>query len=96
MTLKKLQILLKQIPKGKVTTYGILAKKLGNHPRFVGRLLSKNEPVKAPCYKVVKSDGSLGGYSGEGEIRRKSELLRKDDIEIKNNKIDLKKYIFRF
>ncbi len=88
---KKLWRMLKKIPTGKVTTYGILARMLGIHPRAVGRLLSRNiMPEKIPCYRVVRSDGRIGGYSGG--IRKKILLLRKDGIEIKNRKINLKKY----
>lgn len=92
---RKLQRLLKKIPKGKITTYKILANKLGIHQRTAGILLRKNRyPKKYPCFKVVKSDGSLGGYSRG--IRKKIGLLKKDGIEIKKRKIDLKKYLFRF
>lgn len=93
-TKEKLWLLLEKIPRGKVITYGILARRLGIHPRAVGRLLSKNpEPEKIPCYKVVRSDGSLGGYSRG--IKRKIFLLQRDGIEIKNGKVDLKKYCWK-
>lgn len=92
---RRLSCLLKKIPKGKVTTYGILAKKLRMNPQAVGKLLSKNTmPEKIPCYKVIMSDGRVGGYSGG--LKRKTLLLRKDRIEIKNGKIDLKKYCHDF
>ncbi len=88
---ERLWRLLKEIPRGKVTTYKILGRKLRKHPRAVGRLLSKNiAPEEIPCYKVIKSDGKLGEYS-EG-VFRKIFLLRRDGIEIKNRKINLKKY----
>jgi O6-methylguanine-DNA--protein-cysteine methyltransferase len=95
--MREMQLLLAKIPRGKVTTYAILAKKLKIHPRFVGILLSKNpDGIKYPCYKVIHSDGSLGGYTSKNGVRDKVKKLRKDGIEIKNNKIDLKKFLYSF
>lgn len=95
--MREMQLLLARIPKGKVTTYKIMAKKLRVHPRVAGKLLSKNpDGVKYPCYKVIRYDGSLGGYSSKRGIKDKIEKLKKDGIVIKNNKIDLKKYLFKF
>ena len=93
--MEELQRLLAKIPKGKVTTYKILATKLGLHPRHVGKLLSQNPyPIKYPCYKVINSDGRLGGYSSG--LKRKIQLLKKDKITIRNNSIDLTKFYFKF
>ena len=58
--------LLLKIPAGKVSTYGDLAKALGNPlaSRQVGRILGRNpNPIKVPCHRVVMSDGKVGGYS---------------------------------
>ncbi len=87
--------LLMQIPDGMVTTYGDLARALGDikAARACGYMLSMNsDPDNIPCYKVVMSDGSLGGYSLglDEKIRR----LKNDKIEVNNGKIDLKKYRF--
>lgn len=84
--------LLKKVPKGKVITYKSIAKKLKTRAyRSVGNALNKNEnPIKIPCYRVINSNGKLGGYS-KG-LKTKIKLLKKEGIEIKNNKIDLKKY----
>ena len=47
-----------------------------------------------PCHRVVKSNGEVGGFaSGK---KNKIRLLRQEDIEIKDNKIDLDKYLFKF
>jgi methylated-DNA-[protein]-cysteine S-methyltransferase len=64
------------LPPGRVTTYKALAGVLGVSPRLVGRALALNpDPIVYPCHRVVRSDGSLGGYSlGAGFKRRLLEL----------------------
>lgn len=95
--IRQMQLLLAKIPRGKVTTYGIIARKLGVHPRQAGYLLSRNpDGVKYPCYRVILSSGKVGNYSGKGGTRGKELLLRKDGITVKNSRIDLKKHLFRF
>lgn len=88
--------LVKKIPKGKVTTYKILAKKLRMHPRKVGIILKSNkELIKIPCHRVVCSNGMIGGYMA-GK-RKKIELLKKEGIKIVNERIvNLKDIIFEF
>src|ERR671923_2534907 len=70
-----------QIPEGKVTTYGDIARALG-HPgasRRVGRILNNNpKPIVIPCHRVIMSDGSIGGYVF-GKTRKK-ELLKKEGL----------------
>ena len=90
-------LLLKKIPRGKVTTYGELAKACNTSPRAVGAIMRSNKrPEIYPCYKVVMADGSLGGYCGSMNNKKKISLLRKNGIVIKNGKIDLKKYLYKF
>ena len=77
-----------QVPKGKVTTYGELAKAVGlkNGQRIIGMIMKKNPyPVIVPCHRVVKSDGKIGGYA-YGE-RVKSRMLANEGIKIKDRKI---------
>ena len=95
--LKKFKQLLLKVPKGKLTTYKEIAHAMGtNGYRFVGQLLNKNpEPDKYPCYKVVQSDGSLGGFAkgSTDKIRR----LKADGIVVKNGKIaDIDNKLYRF
>jgi methylated-DNA-[protein]-cysteine S-methyltransferase len=70
-----------QIPEGKVTTYGDIARALG-HPRasrVIGRILNKNpNPLVTPCHRVIRSDGNIGGYAF-GKVRKK-ELLKKEGL----------------
>ena len=78
-----------KIPKGKVSTYGALAKKLHTSPRAVGQALKRNkEPDRFPCYKVVYSDGEVGNYSGPGGQKEKIRRLKKDGVQIANGTVD--------
>ena len=80
------------IPKGKVTTYGQLAKLAGNPKaaRAVGVLMRMNQDAPhTPCHRVVASDGSLTGYSGIGGIKRKKEMLINEGVKFKGEKVDL-------
>ena len=69
------------IPKGKVSTYGDLAKALGKPTasRYIGRILGKNpNPIKVPCHRVVMSNGKIGGYALGTEKKR--ELLQNEGV----------------
>ncbi len=93
---EKVYKLCKEIPKCKVSTYKEIARKLNSKAyRSVGNALNKNKDTKnIPCFKIVNSNGKLGGYSNG--IKNKIKKLKKEGIEIKNNKIDLKKYLHKF
>ncbi|MBL7147918.1 MAG: MGMT family protein [Nanoarchaeota archaeon] len=92
---EKVYKLCKQIPKGKVTSYKIIANKLKTKAyRAVGNALNKNSYKDVPCHRVIKSNGELGGYA-KG-TKNKIKILKKEDVKIKNNKINLKKYLFKF
>ncbi len=94
---EKVWKLTSKIPKGKVTTYKIIAEKLGTRAyRAVGNALNKNPHAPfVPCHRVVGSNGSLTGFAHG--LKRKAQMLRAEGIEIKKNKIfGLEKFIFRF
>jgi len=88
---KRVYALLKRVPRGKVTTYGVIAKKLKSSPRAVGQALRVNPfAPNVPCHRVVKSDGSSGGFRGKTSgraIKEKIALLRKEGVEVNENKI---------
>ncbi len=85
--------IVKGIPRGRVTTYGAIARKLGKGPRAVGQVLKRNKrPVVIPCHRVVCSSGLVGGYGGIVNSRRKVELLVKEGVEVRKNRIDLKRF----
>jgi methylated-DNA-[protein]-cysteine S-methyltransferase len=83
---------LRKVPKGKVTTYKALANSLGSKAyRAVGNAMNKNPySPQVPCHRVINSNGNLGGFASG--LKNKIKLLKKEGVEIKNNKIDLKKY----
>ena len=91
---QKIYNLLKKVPKGKVTTYKFLAEKLGTKAyRAVGQAMRCNPYApNVPCHRVVKSDGSIGGFMGKinknsKEVKKKIKMLEKEGVKIKNNKI---------
>ena len=72
---------LKTIPKGKVITYKQLAKaiKMPKAARAVANACAKNPYApKIPCHRVIRSDGTLGGFSAAGGIKAKKNLLKKE------------------
>ncbi|MDD3775523.1 MAG: MGMT family protein [Sulfurovaceae bacterium] len=83
----KCYVLLRQVPKGKVTTYQAIAHALGGKAyRAVGTAMAKNpNPVKVPCHRVVKSNAGIGNYAFG--VDKKIELLEKEGIAVKNGKI---------
>lgn len=71
---KKVWLTLKEIAYGETRTYKWLAEKVGSPKgsRAVGQALSRNPvPIVLPCHRVIESDGSLGGYSGGVNIKRR-------------------------
>ena len=77
---------LKKIPRGKVTSYLEVAKAIGkpNAFRAVANAVGKNPyPPLIPCHRVIRSDGSLGGYSAKGGIKEKRRLLLKEKVNLK-------------
>jgi O-6-methylguanine DNA methyltransferase len=99
--------LLAEVPKGKVTTYGDLAKELSgrdpnwspNASRAVGTTM-RNNPCgpQIPCHRVIKSDGAVGNFRGgaEGAESEKIGMLRDEGITVINGKVDLKEYRYEF
>lgn len=78
-----------KIPKGRVMTYKQVAQILKTKAyRAVGQALAKNPYApRVPCHRVIKSDGSLGGFNGSMDNKRKKELLKKEGVKIIGNKV---------
>lgn len=92
---EKVYEILREIPKGKVITYGQIAQMLGNkhYARSVGNILHQNpDGVKNPCYKVVNSKGKLSKAYAFGGIEMQKKRLIDDGVEVVEYKVDLKKY----
>ncbi len=92
---EKIWNLCKKIPKGKVTTYKLLAEAAGTKAyRAVGNAMNKNKngilacgytKEMVPCHRVVDSKGNLHGFAHG--LKKKAELLRKEGIKIKRGKV---------
>lgn len=83
---KKVYEIVKNIPKGKTTTYKTIAEKLNTSPRAVGQALKRNPyaPI-VPCHRVIHSNGRIGGFNGNNprDIKKKIKLLKSEGIKIK-------------
>lgn len=68
------------IPAGKTMTYGEVARKAGNvgAARAVGAIMRTNYDPSIPCHRVVRSDGTLGGYNRG--TQKKRALLRQEGV----------------
>ena len=80
MTFKeKVYAVVKKIPKGKVLTYGEVAKRVGKPgaARAVGTVLSQNFDHQIPCHRVIRSDGKIGNYNRGGSLAKKK-ILKKE------------------
>ncbi len=87
--------LCKKVPKGRVTTYKLLAEAAGSRGyRAVGNAMNKNPngllvrgygKNMVPCHRVVGSNGHLHGFAHG--LKKKAELLRKEGVKIKDNKV---------
>jgi O-6-methylguanine DNA methyltransferase len=93
MIREKVFKIVSKVPIGKVTTYKSVAEKAGTGPRAVGKIMNTNPDTKrVPCHRVIMSDGSIGGYATG--VEKKIKLLRSEGVEIKNGKIDLKRFLY--
>ena len=88
---------LKTVPKGKVTTYGMIAHAIG-HPRAarqVGNALHRNPtPVIIPCHRVVNREGRLAPAFAFGGTEKQAELLRAEGVEVIDGYVDMKRFFW--
>ncbi|MGN0806214.1 MAG: MGMT family protein, partial [Candidatus Coproplasma sp.] len=86
----------RQIPLGKVATYGDIAKQIGapRCARQVGWALHNNpRPIEIPCHRVVFADGSLSAGFAFGGAQAQRELLESEGVAVSpDNKVDLNEY----
>jgi methylated-DNA-[protein]-cysteine S-methyltransferase len=90
----KVYDILSKIPAGKVTTYGDIAKAIGqpNSSRLIGQILHNNPtPVVVPCHRVIRSNGKIGGYAYGS--RKKRKLLEEEGLKFcGSNSTDLEEF----
>lgn len=95
---EKVLELTRRIPGGKVSTYSEIARALGKPgaSRAVGNALRENKcPDRIPCYRVVRADGRVGGYSGIMDSREKASRLERDGISVRNGKVELERHLHK-
>ncbi len=86
-----------KVPKGKVTTYGTIAKAISTrNARRVGHALHANRDNQVPCHRIVFSDGSLApGYAFGGPDVQKKKLLSEGVGFTPDGKVDLNQFFFQ-
>lgn len=91
-TKQKIYRLVAEIPQGRVTTYGEIAKKLNlSTPRIVGHYLHQNtDAKKVPCHRVVFADGSLSKSYAFGGLQKQRNLLKKEGVVFRGEKVDFR------
>ena len=73
---KKTWNLMKKVKKGQTLSYGELAKRLKITPRYVGKICAQNKLLLLiPCHRIIRGDGTLGGFTSIGGIKLKEKLL---------------------
>jgi methylated-DNA-[protein]-cysteine S-methyltransferase len=84
-----------RVPRGKVTTYGEIAHKLGTRAyRAVGNALNKNPYAPdVPCHRVVGSTGDLTGFASG--LRKKRQLLEAEGVGVTNGRLNLHTHLHR-
>ncbi|NUQ63941.1 MAG: endonuclease V [Pirellulales bacterium] len=88
--------LVRQVPAGRVSTYGSLAEALGNPvaARWVGHfLLHHQHRPDCPCHRLVRADGSLGQYAAGG-LPEKAQRLAAEGVEVQDGVVDLLRFGF--
>lgn len=75
---EKVRAIVKRIPAGETMTYAQVAARAGNPhaARAVGAIMRGNYDPAIPCHRVVRSDGSMGGYNRGGPSRKRAILAR--------------------
>ena len=78
---KKIWKQLSKIDYGTTKTYGDIARVLQTSPRYVGNVCGQNNHlIVIPCHRVIRSDGTLGGFSGLGGIKLKQKILNLEKV----------------
>ena len=92
---EKCYAMLRKVPRGKVTTYGELARAVGSPraARAVGNAMRRNPYApEVPCHRVIGGDGKMVGFASG--VSNKIKMLKKEGVEIIDGKINLNKYFY--
>jgi len=87
---------MREIPKGKVASYGMIAKRINSGPRAVGTAVARNPwPLFIPCHRVVPANLEIGNYSIGGALSEhgcevKRDLLEREGVPIDGDRISSK------
>jgi methylated-DNA-[protein]-cysteine S-methyltransferase len=98
----KVYKLLRQVPKGKVTTYRELAHAMDTRAyRAIGQIMRTNPNApNTPCHRVVSANGTLGGFMGAKsgpKVLKKIHLLKKEGVLVHGNRVvDFEKKLWKF
>ena len=78
-----------RVPRGKIATYGQIARALGTQAyRAVGNALNHNPYApQVPCHRIVGSDGALTGFAAG--VTKKREMLAREGVKFRGQKVDL-------
>ena len=82
-----------EIPRGRVTSYGLIAKRLSSGPRAVGTGVGENPwPLFVPCHRVIPADLEIGNYSIGGRLSDygcgvKRELLEREGVRFQGDRV---------
>ena len=92
---------LREVPRGRVTTYGFLARRVGcASARAVGQALRKNPfAPEVPCHRVIASDLTIGGFRGGRrgrDVVEKRRMLSKEGVRFVSGRLEEPERVFRF
>jgi methylated-DNA-[protein]-cysteine S-methyltransferase len=92
---------LQEVPRGRVTTYALLARRVGcGSPRAVGQALRRNPfAPEVPCHRVIASDLTIGGFQGEragSSIEKKLKMLAAEGVSFRNGKLSEPARLYSF
>jgi len=93
----KIRETVKQIPKGRVSTYGRIAKMVGiKNVRVVGWAMRSHRDPTIPCHRIIRKDGTLApNFSAGGWQGQKKRLMDEGICFIVKNQVDLKKHLWK-
>lgn len=80
---ERVKDVVRAIPKGETRSYKSVAARAGNPnaARAVARIMSQNYDPTIPCHRVIRADGSLGGYNRGGLVAKKKLLHREGALK---------------